>query len=1011
MRLFKTLGVAALIVAWSTLAIAQSNPGLTKGQVLTAGQWNALFAGKQDYLGAPPVLTTGGTMTGPLVTSPSTASSAGFTISPGVAPTSPFNGNLWITPGGLFAQLNGTTVPIAGAAVLKPFVILATGQSNFVLTPTFSWSPNPNAVLWNSNGGTGTAYTAIPNSTVNITWKIASDIADANPTRQVCLINISFSGQSISHWLPTTPPVDVYQSIQNNITAGLAACGATKIDLFEWWQGEGDTGVGGNGPVNPNYIANFKTMMDRFWADTTPGFLWFPQETPVVIHGVEYTALSGFSGQDQINDLLQGVVNVDTDKRRFVYTSALKGPVYWDAGNPGHMTGQGYFDAGAMSANAFLNGPGRNTLPSTIVSPFSLNQIIGLPGISPTSPLTVNANTNINLPPVISGTPPIIDLVGADGAGAYAVLESFGAFSDFICRRANGTSAAKTKLLSGDLICGVGAHGYDAVGEVVGDKAGWYLYANEDWNDATHHGTKGELWLTQLATNTTGVAYRFTPGCFATFGTTSGSLSQCAPAAAGSNTITWPAGTTNFTATGGTSQVIKQTSVGGAFTVGQLAFSDLAAGTSTCAQEPALTGDITSLSGSCATTLQTVATAGTTGSSTAIPVITINVKGLTTSITTAAVIAPAGTLSGTTLNSTVTASSLTSLGTIASLTATQINAFTLAGTISGGGNQINNVIIGTTTPLAGLFTTVSASTSLTTPLRLGGSAAGSTAEIRSTSGTGSGDSVFITGGTNGATRIATFLGTGLSGFGSAAGAAVPTNTTVVISRNATTVDAAQGTLTNLLHLVGNTGEQTSMELDSFGSLPGISFRAAGTSASAKTAVTALSFLGSFFASGWDGTTYGFGAELIFKAGETFDATHHGTFTSLFGVASGSTTLTEYIRVQMSGGVSIGNVTVDPGAGVVAANGFVSYTAAKTLVLKQGANGAVGTFVCTGGGTITISNTNIAITDAITISLNTLGGTITTPPATKAITASTSFQVLCGATDTSTYNYALIKNAP
>ena len=36
-------------------------------------------------------------------------------------------------------------------------------------------------------------------------------------------------------------------------------------------------------------------------------------------------------------------------------------------------------------------------------------------------------------------------------------------------------------------------------------------------------------------------------------------------------------------------------------------------------------------------------------------------------------------------------------------------AFTLGGTIAGGGNQINNVIIGTTTPLAGSFTTLSAS--------------------------------------------------------------------------------------------------------------------------------------------------------------------------------------------------------------------------------------------------------------------------------------------------------------
>ena len=42
------------------------------------------------------------------------------------------------------------------------------------------------------------------------------------------------------------------------------------------------------------------------------------------------------------------------------------------------------------------------------------------------------------------------------------------------------------------------------------------------------------------------------------------------------------------------------------------------------------------------------------------------------------------------------------------LTANTIGAFTLGGTVSGGGNQINNVIIGTTTPLAGAFTTLSA---------------------------------------------------------------------------------------------------------------------------------------------------------------------------------------------------------------------------------------------------------------------------------------------------------------
>ena len=66
----------------------------------------------------------------------------------------------------------------------------------------------------------------------------------------------------------------------------------------------------------------------------------------------------------------------------------------------------------------------------------------------------------------------------------------------------------------------------------------------------------------------------------------------------------------------------------------------------------------------------------------------------------------------------------------------------------------------------------------------------------------------------------------------------------------------------------------------------------------------------------------------------------------------------------------------------------------------------GTFVCTGAGTITITNANYIATSDVTITMNTAGGTITTPPAMKTVTPATGFTVLCGATDTSTYNYTI-----
>lgn len=113
----KNILAAAFFFLWGSVALAQTSPNLIQDQKLTPAQWNALFAAKQDYLGAPPLLTTGGTMSGKLSTVASSAVIAGLNVPPGVAPTSPLDGDIWSTTSGLFVQINGSTVgPLSSAA-------------------------------------------------------------------------------------------------------------------------------------------------------------------------------------------------------------------------------------------------------------------------------------------------------------------------------------------------------------------------------------------------------------------------------------------------------------------------------------------------------------------------------------------------------------------------------------------------------------------------------------------------------------------------------------------------------------------------------------------------------------------------------------------------------------------------------------------------------------------------------------------------------------------------------
>jgi hypothetical protein len=122
--------IAALLGALgcSSPATAQTVPSwIVYGAVGTPAQWQAAFAGKQDYSGTPTCGTGGCTFTGEVVTAPSTASNAGLNIPPGTAPTSPVNGDIWSTANGFYYRVNGTTVGPISVGTINTVQVSLTG--------------------------------------------------------------------------------------------------------------------------------------------------------------------------------------------------------------------------------------------------------------------------------------------------------------------------------------------------------------------------------------------------------------------------------------------------------------------------------------------------------------------------------------------------------------------------------------------------------------------------------------------------------------------------------------------------------------------------------------------------------------------------------------------------------------------------------------------------------------------------------------------------------------------
>jgi len=134
----------------------------------------------------------GGTYTGELITAAATTGGAGIRIPHGAAPTSPVNGQIWTTTGGLYAQINGSTqgpyLAAAGSFLavannLSDLNNVVTARSNMGLgsLATLSTVNNSNwsgTALAATNGGTGQTSFAVGDLLYASTTTAISKLAD-----------------------------------------------------------------------------------------------------------------------------------------------------------------------------------------------------------------------------------------------------------------------------------------------------------------------------------------------------------------------------------------------------------------------------------------------------------------------------------------------------------------------------------------------------------------------------------------------------------------------------------------------------------------------------------------------------------------------------------------------------------------------------------------------------------------------------------------------------------------
>jgi hypothetical protein len=127
---------------------------------------------------------------------------------------------------------------------------------------------------------------------------------------------------------------------------------------------------------------------------------------------------------------------------------------------------------------------------------------IGLGTNAPTSRVTVSENAAA---PPAAATGTLAHLVQGDGVSCRFFLDAFASNAQLNFRRANGTNASRTALVSGNSIGRFSVFGYGATAFSSTSRGGLNIVASEDWSD-TAQGTRLDLLTVANGSATESVA-------------------------------------------------------------------------------------------------------------------------------------------------------------------------------------------------------------------------------------------------------------------------------------------------------------------------------------------------------------------------------------------------------------------------------------------------------------------------------------------------------------------------